>query len=239
MIFRLDHSRAQRIVWLLEELNLDYEIKYFKRTKEYRAPPELEKVHPLGKSPVVEVYQKDSSSPIVLAETGHIISYIISHYDTNKKLTPKSESGQELVDYYYHFTEGSFQAYLVSLLIGVFAKQKSPWVVRFLVNKVIDTINQQYYLTELIRSLNFLESQLAKKNGGYFVGDKLTGADIILSFPVYECIFNDLPRAKEIIGDADLKKLYLQLSAWSELISQEPLYVKALEKTNQGIKAKV
>lgn len=223
----------------MEELHLDYEIKYFKRTKEFRAPPELTKVHPLGKSPVVEIHKKDGSSPIVLAETGHIISYIVSHYDFDKKLTPKTESGQELVDYYYHFAEGSLQFYLVALLVGLIAKKKSPWIGKFLVAKVVDTMNDQYYLTELLKSLDFLEGQLAKKKGGYFVGDELTGADIILSFPIYECVFQDLPRAKEIMGGADLKAKYPHLSAWCDLIIKEPLYLKALEKTNKGIKAKV
>lgn len=84
---RLNESRGQRIVWLLEELKLEYDIKIYLRQKNKRAPPELKQVHPLGKSPVVTIEAPSLEEPLVLAESGAIVEYIIDHFGTH--LIPK------------------------------------------------------------------------------------------------------------------------------------------------------
>lgn len=182
----------------------------------------------MGKSPAVEIFKNGSTTPIVLAETGHIISYIIKHYDTGKILAPLGPEEEEKADYYYYFAEGSFQNYLVSLLIGSFAKKQAPWGAGFLVSKVVDAINGQYYKPELIKSLTFLDTQLANKsNPNYFVGDHLTGADIILSFPIYINIFDNLERVKTTIGNFDPVKKFPHLYAWSQQVAKQPNFIKA------------
>ena len=128
---------------MLEELNLDYELKTYKRTKDFRAPAELEKVHPLGKSPVIEVIRDGKS--LVIAETGHIIDYLIKNYDTSKKLVPATEEDKEQVDYFLHYCEGTLQPLLVSLLVNGYAVQMAPFPVKFLVRMITNELNKAYY----------------------------------------------------------------------------------------------
>lgn len=217
------------MVWLFELLGLDYEIKIYKRTKEYRAPKELEQVHPLGKSPVVEVVKADGSK-LVLAETGLIIQYVLSHYDTQKKLAPVSDDDQVWVDYFLHFTEGTLQPQFVALLVLTMAKTKSPFLVSPLVGIISNAISGAYYRPELLKSLTFLDNHLKNKKGGYFVGDKLTGADVILSFPIGENLFGDAKRASLIAG-SDVGQLFPHLKSWAKLISEDP----ALQRANSVI----
>ena len=133
MCRRLDNSRSQRIVWLLEELNAPYELEIFHRDKETMlAPPELEKVHPLGKSPVISVTPPASSGltePIVLAESGLMTQYLCDHLPEGKRLVPpKWRDGMEgkiggetpaymRYMYYLHYAEGSLMPVLVMALI--------------------------------------------------------------------------------------------------------------------------
>lgn len=100
----LENSRASRIAWLLEELNVDYEIKAYPRTKEYLAPKELLDVFPTGMSPVLTII-KEGSEPLTIGESGHIVNYLIEYYDKNGKFTPKTHNDKELVDFYLHFSE--------------------------------------------------------------------------------------------------------------------------------------
>lgn len=125
---RLEKSRAQRVLWLLEELKLDYEVKTYKR-QERLAPPELKKIHPLGKAPILVIESDARSTPLVLAESGHMIEYLIDHYGS--RLAPKrfldgkeGQVGGETEDwlryrYYMHYAEGSMMPYLViGLIVG-------------------------------------------------------------------------------------------------------------------------
>lgn len=227
---RLEKSRSHRILWLLEELNLEYELKVYRRTKDYRAPPELNKVHPLGKSPVIEIIKPGRSTPVILAETGYMIDYLIRNYDTEQKLVPSDEDERELVNYYLQFAEGSLQPFLVSLLVNNMAKKMAPFGAGFLVNKVVLQINNLYYGPELTKALDFLENNLKKGNGEYFVGNKLTGADIILSFPIYDNVFGDLERTKAITGGKfDVVTKYPTMKAWADMIKKEPNLIKANE----------
>lgn len=215
-------------MWLLEELNLDYELKTYKRTKDFRAPAELEKVHPLGKSPVIEVIRDGKS--LVIAETGHIIDYLIKNYDTSKKLVPATEEDKEQVDYFLHYCEGTLQPLLVSLLVNGYAVQMAPFPVKFLVRMITNELNKAYYKTELMKNLKYLDNYLAKRKTKFFVGDKLSGADIILEFPLIENL-TDNKRIKEFAGDDfDLRKLFPNICEWSDRILKEPKLIKANEK---------
>lgn len=223
-------SRSQRILWLLEELEIDYELKIYRRDKNIRAPPELTDVHPLGKSPVVEIIKPGRSSPVILAETGYIIDYLVRHYDSEKKLVPDNEDDRELVNYYLQYTEGSLQTYLVGLLINYMAKNWAPVEDGFLIEKVVLQVNATYYGPELLKNLDFLENNLKKNNGKYFVGNKLTSADIVLNYPLYDSIFSDPEKTKVITGgQIDVTDKYPALKAWADMISKEPKFVKANE----------
>lgn len=123
---RLEKSRAQRVLWLLEELKLDYEVKTYKR-QEKQAPPELKKVHPLGKAPILVIESDARSTPLVLAESGNMIEYLIDHYGS--RLAPKKyldgkegQVGGETEEwlryrYYMHYAEGSIMPYLLIMLL--------------------------------------------------------------------------------------------------------------------------
>ena len=145
-----------------------------------------------------------------------MIDYLIRNYDTEQKLVPSDEDERELVNYYLQFAEGSLQPFLVSLLVNNMAKKMAPFGAGFLVNKVVLQINNLYYGPELMKALDFLENNLKKGNGEYFVGNKLTGADIILSFPIYDNVFGDLERTKAITGGKfDVVTKYPTMKAWA------------------------
>lgn len=230
LIFSLSESRASRIVWLLEELELDYEIKVYKRNLDYLAPDELKKVWPTGMSPVLQIFKNGSTEPYTVAESGHIVGYVIRHYDPKGKLTPTSEDDKELMDYYLHFTEGSLQPHLVSMLVGHMATLRAPWPAGGLVKYITGKMNSEFYLKRLLTNLEFLDKQLEKKGGGYFVGDKLSGADIILDFPINENIFGNPERLEKVAKNLNPKKKFPNLYKWHMLTYKQASRVAAAEK---------
>ncbi|KAI3406262.1 hypothetical protein KGF56_001104 [Candida oxycetoniae] len=230
----LNYSRSQRIVWLLEELGVPFELKVYKRDKEFRAPKELEKIHPLGKSPVIEIIKANGEREII-AETGHIFQYLLQNYDHKHTLVPEDPREQREVDYFLHYSEGTLQPNLVTLLVHSFAKKRAPFGTRFLMGLLVKGIDDQYYFPETKKNLDFLEGILSKQNKAgskYFVGKKLTGADIILSFPILTNIFSNKDTARSI-GFADIDKMWPNLSAWSKNIDNEPNFIKANELVAQ------
>ena len=128
---RLNQSRSQRILWLLEELKVDYEIKVFKRNKDMLAPPELKDVHPLGKSPVIAVQAPGAEKPVILAESGNMVEYLIEHL--GQQLLPKrymdgkeGQIGGETEEwlryrYFLHYAEGSL---MTLMILGIFVGRK-------------------------------------------------------------------------------------------------------------------
>ena len=140
---RLNDSRAQRIVWLLEELGLEYNVELFQRTEDMMAPPELQKVHPLGKSPVVGLTFRDAGDPtktkeLVLVESGFIAQYLTDTFGQTTSLLPKryhdrheGQAGAETDEwmryqYFLHYPEGSL---MPPLLVGIILD--SMYLVRF------------------------------------------------------------------------------------------------------------
>lgn len=133
---RLNNSRAQRFVWLLEELGLSYDIEFFQRDKDMFAPPELRKIHPLGKSPIIGITlpateEQGEQRELVLAESGFIAQYLTEHLGHTRPLLPKRyRDGQEgqlggeteqwmRYQYFLHYAEGSLMPpLLVSLLLS-------------------------------------------------------------------------------------------------------------------------
>ncbi|KAK6465737.1 glutathione S-transferase [Scheffersomyces coipomensis] len=227
----LSQSRAHRIVWLFEELDLPYELKIYKRTKEYRSPPELIKLHPLGRSPVLEIIEDNKSKYII--ESGHIIQYLIEKYDRDGKLVPITDDEKEQVGFYLHFGEGTLQPDLVSLLVNNTAKHKAPWGFKFLASQITNGINKGFYEPHLLTNLDFLESKIKAQHelgSKYFVGHKLSGADLILLFPIYANIFSDPKRVSEMFkASKPIEKIYPHLYQWSQDIIKEPKLIKANE----------
>lgn len=136
--FRLEKSRSHRILWLLEELKLEYELKIFKRRADKLAPAELKEVHPLGKSPVITIQAPGAEKPLVLAESGAIVEYLCDHFSSARptlvpqRYTPGSEGkvGGETEEwmryrYFMHYVEGSLMPFLVMTLVN---DCKSPFI---------------------------------------------------------------------------------------------------------------
>ena len=160
-LHHLNNSRSQRILWLLEELGVEYDIKHYQRDAVTSlAPPELQAIHPLGKSPVV------SDGEEVLAESGMIIDVLARRY--GPQLSPDFTS----LDYpqymhWLHFAEGSAMTpFLLALYTGRLGDAAAPLRPRI--------------MSEITNHLSYVEGHLAGKT--YFVGERLTGADIAMSF---------------------------------------------------------
>lgn len=123
---RLEKSRAQRILWLLEELKIEYELKTYKRVN-MLAPPEFKKVHPLGKAPLVSIQAEGAAEPIVLAESGLIIEYLVDHFgpslapqrwqDGKENQVQGETEGWLRYRYLMHYEEGTLIPYLVTGLL--------------------------------------------------------------------------------------------------------------------------
>jgi len=163
-VHHLNNSRSQRVLWLLEELGLDYEIVPYQRdTTTHRAPPELRAIHPLGKSPVIE------DGDLVLAESGAIIEYLIDTYGKGALAPARGTRAHTRYLYWSHFAEGTaMMQLLIRLFLGFAGDSAAP------VRAMVDA--------EITRMLAYLEAEIAE--GGFFVGDGLTGADINMSFPL-------------------------------------------------------
>lgn len=167
-VHHLNNSRSQRILWLLEELALDYEIKHYERDpKTRRAPPSLRLVHPLGRAPVIT--DTTSGETVTTAETGAIIEYIISNHGNNR-LRP--ELGSEAYNQYVHFlhyAEGSAMLpLLLALYVGFLGDAGQPL--------------QPLIAGEMKAHFDYIEYHLTRQN--YFAGEGLSGADIMMVFPL-------------------------------------------------------
>jgi len=196
-VHHLNNSRSQRILWMLEELDIDYQIKHYQRDKETQlAPPELFEIHPLGKSPVIT--DESKKTPITVAESGAIIEYLASNY--GKHLIPRKNS-QAYRDYIYwlHFSEGSLMPQLLLKLI--FDKIKTspmPFFIRPIAKAIANKVLHNYVEPNVKNNMKFIEQHLSQTP--WFAGEKMTGADIQMSFPLEASLSrtknNDYPAIK-------------------------------------------
>ncbi|MCL1089853.1 glutathione S-transferase [Shewanella profunda] len=193
-LHHLNKSRSKRIIWLLEELGQPYEIKSYQRDSQtFLAPPELKQIHPLGKSPVIEIDGQ------MIAESGAITEYLIEKYAADT-LAPARDSA-DYVSYlqWLHFAESSA---MLPLLLRMFV-QKDGCKTNFL---------EGYAATEVSKISHYFNDMLAGKT--YLVADKLTGADIMMSF-VVELLTN----SGDLVKFEHIQRYATQLSqhsAWNK-----------------------
>lgn len=233
----LDQSRAHRIVFMLEILGLDYDVEvYLRHPETWRGPLELFQVHPSGKAPILEVFFADGSPSLKLAESGLIMQYLLKNYDPSNILNPLKERDRLRVDYFLHYSEGTLQHLMISMLINSLVKSTAPFGFRGLSKMVTKGLNNGYYIHEWKLNMEFLERQLIEEDTGYFVGNSLTAADIILTYPIYENVFDNEAGVKEVTGEkANLFKSYPHLAAWSDRIAHHPLYIKVTERMDDKV----
>ncbi|MCO6185509.1 glutathione S-transferase [Rhizobium sp. L1K21] len=207
----LNLSRAERLIWLLEELELPYEIKHYKRTAAYLAPKELKAVHPLGKSPVIEDDGK------VIAESGAIFEYILEKYG-NGRLVPPAGSDEKLrYTYFMHYTEGSAMPLLVMKLIFMKIPDRVPFLIKPIAKLISKGATDSLIDPQLRDHIAFWESELSRD--GWFAGKDFTAADIMMSFPL-ENIGVRFPQARESRA----------IQAYLDAIAARPAYKRAKEK---------
>ena len=162
-VHHLENSRSQRVLWMLEELGLPYEIKRYERNKATMlAPPELKAVHPLGKSPVLQDGDR------TLAETGAIVEYLVERADG--RLGPPAHRDQALrYRFWLHYAEGSLMPPLLLKLV----LSRIPLFGKRITKRIQPMIDVH---------LDYVESELAQRP--WFAGDAMTAADIMMSFPL-------------------------------------------------------
>lgn len=212
-VHHLNNSRSQRVLWLLEELGLDYEIRRYQRDPETMlAPPELRKVHPLGKSPVV------TDGPLTVAESGAIVEYLVERHGRGR-LAPAAGTPERLrYTYWLHYAEGSAMPPL--LLKLVFDRVESgpmPFFARPVARAIAAKVKAAFIEPQLKTHLDYMESQLARST--WFAGDEFTAADIQMSFPL---------EAAAVRGGLDASRP--RLMAYLERIHARPAYRRALER---------
>jgi glutathione S-transferase len=175
LVHHLENSRSQRVLWLLEELGLSYEIvRYARDPKTMRAPPELQKIHPLGKSPVVEVDGE------MLAESGAVIETLVERFGPQLRPEPGTDAFR-WYRFFLHYAEGSLATpLLVALLTQMIRRSPVPFFLKPIVRRVGETLDRQYTTPELQRHFDFLEQHLVSHE--WFAGESFSAADIQMSF---------------------------------------------------------
>ncbi|MCG6117786.1 MAG: glutathione S-transferase [Aquimonas sp.] len=178
-VHHLEKSRSHRVVWLLEELGLDYEVRVYRRDgKTMLAPAELKQVHPLGKSPVL------TDGGLTVAESGAILEYLVDRYDVDGRLRP-APGGQAALDYRYwmHYAEGSLMTPLIlALVFSRLPTQPMPFFVRPVVRGLSAKVMQSYIRPQLKTHLAFVEARL--EASPWFAGDAFSAADVQMSYPL-------------------------------------------------------
>ena len=213
-VHHLNNSRSQRVLWLLEELGVPYEIKKYQRdAKTMLAPPELTQVHPLGKSPVI------TDNGITVAESGAIIEYLLDTYGAGRFVPKAGSEEMRRFRYWLHFAEGSAMPPLLLKLIfdRIGSGQGMPFFAKPIGCGIAAKVKALMIEPNLKRQLDFMESELARSE--WFAGDEFSAADIQMSFPVEAA-------AQRAGLDASRPKL----TAFLKKIHARPAYRRALER---------
>ncbi|MFN3570762.1 MAG: glutathione S-transferase family protein [Polaromonas sp.] len=177
-VHHLNHSRSQRILWLLEELGLDYEIQRYERDpKTMLAPASLRAVHPLGKSPVI------TDGDLTIAESGAIVDYLIERYGAGR-LAPAAGTAERLrYTYWLHYAEGSAMSpLLLKLVFDKIETAPMPFFVKPIAKAISGKAKSSFIEPQIRQHLDYLEAELGKSQ--WFAGGEFSGADIQLSFPL-------------------------------------------------------
>ena len=177
-VHHLENSRSQRVLWLLEELGLPFEVVHYKRdATTMLAPPELLAVHPLGKSPVI------TEGDTTVAETGAIVEYILAQHGGGRLLPAVGTPEALRYRYWLHFAEGSaMPPLLLTLIFNRIANAPMPFFIKPIARGISNKVMNLMVRPNLKRQLDFMESELGRS--AWFAGDALTGADIMMSFPL-------------------------------------------------------
>lgn len=211
VVHHLNNSRSQRILWMLEELGLDYEIKRYEREPSMMAPASMRAVHPLGKSPVI------SDGDKTLAESGAILEYLSLTYGGGR-FTPAAGTPEWLrYTYFMHYAEGSLMPLLFMKLVFGRLPTRVPIFMRPVARAIASGADKTLLGPQIANHFAFLEGELARRD--WFAGNEFTAADIQMSFPI------EAAAARAGLGERMPK-----LQAYLGRIHARPAYKRALEK---------
>ena len=218
-VHHLETSRSQRVLWLLEELGVPYELRHYKRDPHtHLAPPELKRVHPLGKSPVI------SNGDTVVAESGAIIEYLIECYGNQAPLELSHlEPLRGTVEhrqcrFWMHYAEGSLMNWLVmKLVFDTIPNQPMPFFVRPVARALCGKVQQKLIAPNVQTALAFMEDHLASHR--WFAGEHLSMADFQMSFAV-----------EAALARGGNEAAWPHLIAYRERMHARPAYQRALSK---------
>ena len=213
LVHHLNNSRSQRVLWLLEELGLPYQICHHQRdAKTMLAPPSLLAVHPLGKSPVLV------DGDTTVAETGAIVEYMLDTYGAGR-MRPAPGTPEFLrYRYWLHFAEGSaMPPLLMKLVFDTVQAAPMPFFVKPIAKAISSKVLDMLVRPNLRRQFDFIEAELARST--WLAGDDLSGADIMMSFP--------LEAARQRAG---LDARHPRMIAFIDRVHARPAYQRALDK---------
>ena len=216
ILHHLNNSRSQRILWLLEELKLEYEVKHYQRDNVTNlAPNTLTLIHPLGKSPIL------TDGEITVAESGAIIEYLVGAYykKSEGQLVDPQRGGEVHRQYTYwlHFSEGTLMPPLVAkLVLDRVRTNAKPFFVKVIANKIVDKLMAAYYGPIIAKNMDYIESHLS--HNAWFAGEELSGADIQMSFPLEAAVAR---------GNG---KHFPNITNFVQKVHARPAYQAALEK---------
>ena len=211
-VHHLNNSRSQRILWLLEELGCEYQIKKYQRDPQtLLAPVELRRVHPLGKSPVI------TNGADTIAESGAIIEYLVDTYGDGRLRPPEGTPERRRYTYWLHYAEGSAMTpLLLKLIFSRLPRGPMPFVIRPVVKGVASRVQENYIDPQLKAHTDYWESELVRST--WFAGEAFTAADIQMSFPLEGA----QARIAWQLGD--------KTRAFLGRIHERPAYQRALQK---------
>ena len=211
-VHHLNNSRSQRILWMLEELELDYEIQRYQRDpKTMLAPKALKKVHPLGKAPVV------TDGSLTLIESGAIIDYLAETYGDGAIRPPALTPDYIRYREWLHFAEGSMMTPFLLKLVFDRIETDAPFFIRPIAKGIAGQVKERLVIPNLTNMIDYCEKTLSKQE--WFAGDRFSPADIQMSFPI------EVAAARGVTT-----KKHAKLHRYLERIHARPAYQTALEK---------
>ena len=212
VVHHLNNSRSQRVLWLLEELALPYEIRHYERDANGLAPKSLEAVHPLGKSPVI------TDDGLTIAESGAILEYLVERHGGGR-MAPRPGTPERLrYTYWMHYAEGSaMPPLLMKLVFDRVGNGPMPFFVKPIAKGIAAKVNSVFLGPQIRRHLDFMESSL--KESPWFAGETFSAADIQMSFPI---------EAAQARAGLDARRP--RLMDWLTRIRARPAYRRALER---------
>ncbi len=213
IVHHLNNSRSQRVLWLLEELGVPYEVKRYERdAKTMLAPPSLLAIHPLGKSPVIV------DGAVTLAESGAIIEYLVDKYGAGRLIPPAGSPERLRYTYWLHYAEGSaMPPLLFRLVFNRIATNPAPWPISAIARKIASTVDNSFITPNLNRHLDYMEAEL--NSHPWFAGEQFTAADVQMSFPL-----------EAAASRGGLNASRPKLMAFLERIHARDAYKRALER---------